>query len=92
VFWLPPNGDDKSYLVRPFVNCDNLSRPQFLALIKGCRSFISNSSCIDYEVKHIIPDERIMRIGERNRERESMYTNMKIPDATSNIIKLLEEN
>lgn len=91
VYWFPPNGDNKSDLVLPFTNIENLSRPQFLALVKHCRLFISNSSCIDYEVKHIIPEERIMRIGERNKERESMYTNMTIPNATENIIKILEE-
>lgn len=91
VFWLPPNGDDRSYLVSPYQNIDNLSRPQFLALVKNCRSFISNSSCIDYEVKHIIPEEKIVRIGTRNQERESIYSDMKIPNATANIVKLLEE-
>jgi UDP-N-acetylglucosamine 2-epimerase len=90
VFWLPPNGDNKSELIHPFVNCPNLSRSQFLSLVKNCRLFIGNSSCIDYEIKHIIPEDRIVRIGERNMERESRYTDMTIPDATNNIMKILE--
>ena len=91
VFWFPPNGDDKSDLILPFVTVEGMSRPQFLALVKNCRLCISNSSCIDYEVKHIIPEQRIMRIGERNRERESMFSDMTIPNATNNIVKLLEK-
>jgi UDP-N-acetylglucosamine 2-epimerase len=91
VFWVPPNGDDKSDLILPFVTVEGMSRQQFLSLVKHCRMFISNSSCIDYEIKHIIPEERIMRIGERNMERESRYTDMTIPNATENIIKILEE-
>lgn len=90
VFWFPPNGDDRSDLIRPFQNVQNMARPQFLALVKNCRLFISNSSCIDYEVKHIIPEGKIIRIGERNRERESRYTDMTIPNATENIINILE--
>ena len=90
-FWLAPNGDSGSDIVAPFTNFGNIPRHMFLALVKHCRQFISNSSCIDYEIKHIIPEDRITRIGVRNSDRESIQADMKIPNATDNIMKVLEE-
>jgi hypothetical protein len=90
-FWIAPNGDVGSNIVNRYVNTPNLGRSQFLALVKNCRQFISNSSCIDYEVKHILKPEQIVRIGERNKARESMTSDMTIPDATEKIIKALKE-
>lgn len=90
VFWIPPNGDEKSELIEPYVNARGLSRNQFLNLVVNCRYFISNSSCIDYEVKHIIPENRIVRIGKRNKDRSSITDNMTIPNATENIVRILE--
>ncbi len=90
-FWIPPNGDAGSSDIDRFVNTPGLSRPQFLALVKNCRKFISNSSCIDYEAKHIIKPEQIIRIGERNKERSSKVEDMGIKNATRNIMQLLKE-
>jgi len=90
-FWIEPNGDVGSGIVAGYVNTPNLGRPQFLSLVSNCRTFISNSSCIDYEVKHMLKPEQIVRVGERNKERESMTSDMTIPGATENIIKILKE-
>jgi len=90
-FWIEPNGDAGSGIVAGYVNTPNLGRPQFLSLVSNCRSFISNSSCIDYEIKHMLKPEQIVRVGERNKGRESMTSDMSIPDATENIIKILKE-
>jgi len=90
-FWIEPNGDEGSGVVAGYVNTPNLARPQFLSLVSNCRTFISNSSCIDYEIKHMLKPEQIVRIGERNKKRESMTSDMTIPDATENIIRILKE-
>ena len=89
-FWLAPNGDSKSDLVKPFVNTPNLERNQFLNLLKNCTRFISNSSCIDYEAKHIISDDKIVRVGLRNKDRSSITEDMSVTNATENILRVLE--
>ena len=88
-FWHPPNGDNGSELIEPHVNARNLSRNHFLNLVRHCNRFISNSSCIDYEIRHIIEDDRIVRIGGRNESRSSIEEDMTIPNATENILKVL---
>ena len=90
-FWIAPNGDEGSGVVAGYVNTPNLARPQFLSLVSNCRTFISNSSCIDYEIKHMLKPEQIVRVGERNKARESMTSDMTIPNATENIIEKLKE-
>jgi len=90
-FWHPPNGDMHTDLVEPYVNAKGLSREHFLNHLKHCTRFISNSSCIDYEARGIIPDDRIIRIGERNSRRSSQNENMEIPNATENIMNVLKE-
>ena len=88
-FWIPPNGDAHTDLVEPHVNARGLTRNQFLNLLKNCSRFISNSSCIEYEARHIISDDQIICIGLRNEHRSSKDENMSIPGATDKMMDIL---
>ena len=77
-------GDDNVLLWK------NLSRPKFLGLLKNCKRFMTNSSCEYYEAPLFLKPEQIIHIGERNKERGSKYADMKIKNATKNIIKALQ--
>jgi len=68
----------------------SLPRPQFLGLLKNCKRFMTNSSCEYYEAPLFLKPEQIIHIGERNKERGSKYADMKIKNATKNIIKALQ--
>lgn len=90
--WIEPNGDMFSELVMPYVTMQTLPRPKFLGLLKNCRRFISNSSSLWYEAKHILKPDQIIPIGIRNVRREIRYTDTTIPNATENVIKALNEH
>jgi UDP-N-acetylglucosamine 2-epimerase len=89
--WIEPNGDLYSDSVTPYVTHFNFPRPQFLSLMKHCEHFITNSSCQYFEAKQLLKPEQIISIGRRNIDRESRYTDMTIPNASDNIIKILEK-
>ena len=89
-FWIEPNGDKYSEIIKPHVTHKTLSRPKFLGLLKNCHKFITNSSCQYYEAPFVMTDGEIIHIGERNKERESKHADMSIPNATDNIIKVLK--
>jgi len=87
--WIEPNGDHLSELV--WFNTDSMPRPKFLGLLKNCRRFITNSSCAYYEAPFVgLKPDQIIMVGERNKERSSKYSDMTIPNASDNIIKILE--
>ena len=88
--WIEPNGDKYSYLLREYVNTPTLPRAKFLGLIKHCEYFITNSSCQFYEAPFLMDKDKIISIGERNKERESKYSEMGIHGATKRIINVLE--
>lgn len=50
----------------------NLPRFQFLGLLKHCNRFITNSSSAYYEAPYLINKEKIIIIGERNKNRSSI--------------------
>ena len=50
---------------------DNLPRPEFLGLLKHCKRFITNSSAAIYEAPHFLKPEQIIKIGDRNRNRDT---------------------
>ena len=89
--WIEPNGDLYSTSVMKYVTHFTLPRPEFLGLMKNCKKFITNSSCQYFEGRHLLKPKQIISIGRRNIERESKYTDMTIPNASDNIIKILEE-
>jgi len=89
--WIEPNGDLYSEYVSQYVTHFTLPRPEFLGLMKNCEHFITNSSCQYFEGKHLLKPKQIISIGKRNIERESKYSDMDIPNASDNIIKVLEE-
>jgi len=89
--WLPPNGDLHSHLVMPHVNSENLPRPKFLGLLKNCKRYLSNSSNIYYEATHLLEENQIAVIGLRNKFRESRTGNMRIPNASKNIMMVLRQ-
>lgn len=86
--WIEPNGDHGSELILD-INTNTLPRSLFLGLVKNCKRFITNSSCQYYEAQFLLKPEQIISIGKRNKERESRYANMSIPNATENIMKIL---
>jgi len=88
--WIEPNGDKYSDLVMPFVNTTNVPRPNFLGLLKNCRRFITNSSCMYFEAPFLISKNKIIPIGKRNIERGSKYADMGIPNASDNILRILK--
>lgn len=88
--WLPSNGDINSDLIDVWVTEEEKPRPEFLGLLKNCKKFITNSSCQYYEAPFLMDIKDIMSIGNRNINRESKFADMKIPNASDNIIKILE--
>ena len=90
VIWIEPNGDKNSDLIAPFVTQKSLPRSQFLALVKHCSLFITNSSCQYYEAPFLLDKSKIYSVGDRNSERESKYSDMTIGGATKRVINLLE--
>lgn len=88
-FWIEPNGDIYSDKIMKYVNTHTLPRPQFLGLLKNCRRFITNSSCQYYEAPLFIKQEQIIPIGMRNINRECKYSDIDIPNATNNILEVL---
>jgi len=88
--WVSPNEDMYSESIMPYVTHFTLPRPEFLGLMKNCEHFITNSSCQYFEGKHLLKPKQIISIGRRNIERESKYSDMSIPNASDNIIKILE--
>jgi len=86
--WIEPNGDKNSDLLSEYVTHKTIARPNFLGLMKHCKKFITNSSCAYYEAPFVMDIKNVVHIGERNMIRNSK-TDMNIPDATENIIKIL---
>ena len=91
MIWVEPNGDPGSDLVKPYVTIKNLPRPVFLGLLKKCKRFISNSSCLYYEAPFLLEEDQIVQIGARNEERESKYSKMNIKNASENVKQALEK-
>ena len=87
--WVEPNGDKNSDLVNKYVTDKTLSRDKFLGLLKNCNRFITNSSCAYYEAPFLIEDDKIIVVGKRNKNRESKNSDMTIPNASENIMKVL---
>lgn len=88
--WLPPNGDINSDLINEWTTEEGKPRPEFLGLLKHCNKFITNSSCAYYEAPFLMDTKNIISIGDRNINRESKTSDMTIPNASENIIRILE--
>jgi len=86
--WIAPNGDKFSELIQKYTNHNSQPRPIFLGLLKNCRRFITNSSCQYFEAQFLLKPEQIISIGKRNKDRESKYSDMTIPNASENIMKV----
>jgi UDP-N-acetylglucosamine 2-epimerase len=89
-WWIEPNGDKNSELLKEHTNTPNLKRERFLGFLKNCRYFISNSSCVYSEAPFLLDKQKIIHIGKRNENRESKTSKMDIPHASDNIIKILK--
>lgn len=85
--WIRPNIDRGFEFLSKYATSSSQPRPKFLALIKHCRKFITNSSCMYYEAPFLIDKSQIINIGLRNKFRNSSKARMDIPGATKNIIK-----
>lgn len=83
--WISPNMD-KGYEKVIQANTKNMPRPKFLALLKHCAKFISNSSCTYYEAPFFLKPEQIVRVGLRNKDRNSTR-GMSKKYATKKVIK-----
>jgi len=87
--WIEPNGDKYSELVQPYVTHKTFDRDEFLMLLYHCNRFITNSSSAYYEGQFLVSKDNIIPIGKRNRNRESKYGDMTIPNASENVMKIL---
>lgn len=87
--WIAPN-NDKGYNKITQANTANQPREKFLALIKNCAKFITNSSSAYYEAPFFLKPEQIIKIGMRNKDRNST-TGMDKKNATKNIIKAVRQ-
>jgi len=85
--WLKANDDRGAEFVNQYANSTTQSRPKFLALLKNCNKFITNSSSMYYEAPFFLKPEQIVKIGLRNSKRESGKSNMTIKNASSNVIR-----
>lgn len=83
--WIAPN-QDKGYQYVTQANTPNLPRAKFLALLKNCHKFISNSSCTYYEAPLFLKQEQIIKVGLRNKNRNSTK-GMTKKYATKKVIK-----
>lgn len=83
--WIAPNQDRGHHKIVQ-ANTPNQPREKFLALMKNCHKFITNSSCAYYEAPFFLKSEQIVKIGKRNQNRNST-SGMDKKNATKNIIK-----
>lgn len=83
--WIRPNMDKGAEKITQ-ANSTTLPRKKFLALMKNCHNFITNSSCAYYEAPFLLEPEHIIKIGLRNQDRNST-SGMDKKNATRNIIK-----
>jgi UDP-N-acetylglucosamine 2-epimerase len=91
VIWIEPNGDKNSDMIMPFVTHKSFPRKKFLALIKHCSFFVTNSSCQYYEAPFLIEKLKIFPVGKRNVNRTSKDADMGMVGAKDRIIDLLEK-
>jgi len=89
--WIEPNGDKGSELLQGHFTHSNFQRGEFLALLKNCRRFITNSSCQYYEAPFLINKSQIVSIGKRNSDRNSKDSEMGEKGAVNKIIDILEK-
>jgi GDP/UDP-N,N'-diacetylbacillosamine 2-epimerase (hydrolysing) len=89
--WLKANDDKGSEFVNRYANSTSQSRPKFLALLKNCKHFITNSSSMYYEAPFFLKPEQIIPIGLRNSKRESGKSNMAIKNASNNCVKAIRK-
>jgi GDP/UDP-N,N'-diacetylbacillosamine 2-epimerase (hydrolysing) len=89
--WLKSNDDKGSEFVNQYANSTTQSRPKFLALLKNCKRFITNSSSMYYEAPFFLKPEQIIPIGLRNSKRESGKSNMAIKNASNNCVKAIRK-
>ena len=88
--WIKPNIDRGFEFLSKYATSSSQPRPKFLALIKHCRKFITNSSCMYYEAPFLIKKKQIINIGLRNKNRNSKHAKMDIPNASQNIIQAIK--
>jgi UDP-N-acetylglucosamine 2-epimerase len=66
----------------------DLSRAQFLGLLKNCTRFLSNSSVCVYEAPYFLKPEQIIQIGERNKGRGTVVCK---PGGSNMVVKCIKE-
>jgi len=91
MIWVEPNDDPMRELIQPYTTIKNLPRPVFLGLMKRCKRFISNSSCVFYEAPFLLEAEQIVQIGARNENRESKEADMTIEDASNKVYEEIQK-
>jgi UDP-N-acetylglucosamine 2-epimerase len=83
---------DAGTMFDPRLNADihytNLSRPQFMGLMKNCQRFITNSSCAITEAPYFLKPEQIVMVGDRNRNRPPVECK---PGGSDKIVAILKE-
>lgn len=104
IIFLNPNGDLGSDIIdnewestaqikpdRVIYYPKGISRPQFLALLRECDRFISNSSATIYEAPYFLEPEQIVHIGLRNRHRDRLSRDELTQGGSDLIVKVLKE-
>lgn len=102
IIWLRPNKDNNYEIIDRFLDSllpisitsnmmiyENLSRPQFLGLLKNCKRFLGNSSSALYEFPILNPKAECIMIGHRNKNRQPLTKNEFQPNASAKIAELL---
>jgi GDP/UDP-N,N'-diacetylbacillosamine 2-epimerase (hydrolysing) len=85
--WILPNMDRGAEKITQ-ANTPTLPRPKFLALLKNCHKFITNSSSAYYEAPFFLTEDQIIKVGLRNKNRNSK-SGMEKKNATKKIIKAI---
>jgi len=62
----------------------------FLSLIKNCEYFVTNSSAVIYEAPFLLDKDRIIHVGNRNRNRTPVPLSAHDKGASSRIAKLIK--
>jgi UDP-N-acetylglucosamine 2-epimerase len=71
---------------------DNLEKEKFIDLLANCDRFITNSSCSFYEAPLFLNEKNIIRIGNRNKNREIATYNFKDIKSSNKIVDFLMEH
>lgn len=68
---------------------DNLEKEEFINLLANCDRFITNSSCSFYEAPLFLKSEKIIHVGERNKNREILNYTFEDMNSSEKIVNFI---